>query len=426
MPVRVATAIPYALILTLMLMAFFYYILSYIEYRNSKRNRELLIRQNNLLLGSQNFIALTSHHLNSPISTMQAAIYMLKDDKRISKAKAELVLKSLRSISKATASLLEHNSQATEKIILDIDTEPRQISTGRYLLSPTVWIPTVIATLLLITANIVFLRANIFTLNLYSVSSQILLLLVGIILVLMVWRSYQYNQLLKAKRERALQKEKDLNKAKAKFIASASGVMQKDLKVIQEASTSLKGSKEAQEFQLALASLLSVKESLQLLKSFNNYHPASNLGTKELQKAINSSIQTNAGHIKAKKLDVHTHLKGGASMNLDHKALDVLVGTVIGNAVKFNRKGGKVDIYAQKSGNQVIIEVRDSGVGISNDKLKSIMTPFSRATNAMKYDQEGLGLSLYLDRIILDQLGGHILIKSKPKQGTKLIMSIPS
>jgi hypothetical protein len=335
-------------------------------------------------------------------------------------------MKALNKINKTTDELLTHNSQSTSKILQGIDSEPKEITSGRYLFSPLVWIPTLVATILLITANILFLRADVFALNLYSISTQLLLFLVGIILILMSWRSFRRNQLLEQKRQKALKKEKALANAKAEFIKKASGSMQKELKIIQQASSDLKNEKKAKELLLGLESLLSIQASLGLLESFNDYNPTGKLGTKDFKKAIDTAIKDNVDQINKKNLSVHTHLKGGISATLDNVALTALVSSTIDNAVKFSHEGGHIDIYAQMSHGKTILEVKDDGVGIPKDKLDGIMTPFYRASSAMKFDYEGLGLGLYMDRIIIDQIGGQIQIKSLPSKGTRIIMGIPN
>ena len=424
-PKPLAIAIPYLLIFLLLILALLYYILSYSEYRNSKKYRELISRYNNLLTGGQNFIALTSHYLNSPVSTMQVAAGILIADKTLTRTQGEAIMRALHSINKSTNELLNHNSQSTSRILEGIDSEPQEIKTGRYLLSPLVWIPIVIATILLITANLLFFRANVFAINLYSISSQILLLIVGILLVLMGWRSYRRNRLLEQRRQRALIKERALARAKTNFIKKASGGMKRDLKIIEQASNGLRKHKQAKELLAGLATLTAVETSLDLLEKFNSYTPSGQLGTKDFKRAIDSAIKESGEDIAKKNLELHSHIKGGISAKIDYAALSLIISSTINNAVKFNRKNGKIDIYVEHSKGQTIFEVKDTGVGIDKDKLESILSPFSRATNAMKFDYEGLGVSLYMNRIITDQIGGHLQIKSKPGKGTKVIIGMP-
>jgi signal transduction histidine kinase len=69
--------------------------------------------------------------------------------------------------------------------------------------------------------------------------------------------------------------------------------------------------------------------------------------------------------------------------------------------------------------------VSDTGVGISEQKLPSLLKPFTRGTESMQYNYEGLGLGLYTDKIIADKLGGTITIRSKLGSGTTTTIALP-
>jgi signal transduction histidine kinase len=103
----------------------------------------------------------------------------------------------------------------------------------------------------------------------------------------------------------------------------------------------------------------------------------------------------------------------------------MLIGSTVSNAVKFSKNGGVIDVEIKNKREYVLISVKDRGLGIAKDKLDQIMMPFVRATDVLQYDYEGIGLALYLDRIILDQSGGSIDIISKPNEGTTVEIKVP-
>jgi signal transduction histidine kinase len=69
--------------------------------------------------------------------------------------------------------------------------------------------------------------------------------------------------------------------------------------------------------------------------------------------------------------------------------------------------------------------VKDQGIGISPEKLPSLLRPFTRGTDSMEYNYEGIGLDLYSDKVIVDKLGGKISITSQLNKGTTVNVSIP-
>ena len=64
------------------------------------------------------------------------------------------------------------------------------------------------------------------------------------------------------------------------------------------------------------------------------------------------------------------------------------------------------------------VSVSDHGIGIPEEKMSQLFKPFSRGTSAMEFNYEGLGFSLFLDKIIMDYVGGHIAAESTANQQT--------
>jgi len=62
------------------------------------------------------------------------------------------------------------------------------------------------------------------------------------------------------------------------------------------------------------------------------------------------------------------------------------------NAVKFNKPGGRASIRAFSSNDHVVIEVTDTGVGLSKDRLEMLGHPFEQSADALRRGQEGLGI----------------------------------
>ena len=112
-------------------------------------------------------------------------------------------------------------------------------------------------------------------------------------------------------------------------------------------------------------------------------------------------------------------------MGLSKSALILLLGSTVSNAIKFSKNGGKVEVSAKNVAKGTIIKITDNGIGIAKDKIDYLMQPFSRATDVMQFDYEGMGLGLYLDRVIMEQVGGKINIISELGKGTTVELQIP-
>lgn len=108
----------------------------------------------------------------------------------------------------------------------------------------------------------------------------------------------------------------------------------------------------------------------------------------------------------------------------DSRRLKQIMFNVIGNAVKFTEKGS-VEVFAKLDGTNLVITVKDTGIGIPEDKQAMIMQPFLQADQSLtrKYGGTGLGLSIVFR--ILKLLGGKIEFTSRTGLGTAFTITFP-
>ncbi len=96
---------------------------------------------------------------------------------------------------------------------------------------------------------------------------------------------------------------------------------------------------------------------------------------------------------------------------------------LLDNAIKYTPQGGKVEIRAREEDGRAILEVSDTGVGISKDELPLIFERFYRADPSRTTDGAGLGLAIA--RQIAEAHGGEIRVQSKTGEGSTFTLSIP-
>ncbi len=105
------------------------------------------------------------------------------------------------------------------------------------------------------------------------------------------------------------------------------------------------------------------------------------------------------------------------------KARQILV-NLLGNAVKFTDTGS-VSVRLSQSGRTIRLDVKDSGVGISDDALNRLFRPFSQVDTGLTRRHGGTGLGLYISRRLARMLGGHIEVESRPGQGSTFSVLLP-
>ena len=97
---------------------------------------------------------------------------------------------------------------------------------------------------------------------------------------------------------------------------------------------------------------------------------------------------------------------------------------LLSNAVKYNRPGGSVRVRIRTTDRQVVVEVADTGLGMSDDQLLHLYEPFNRLGRE-RGGIEGTGLGLALSRQLVGLMGGELVIESRLGVGTTARVTLP-
>jgi signal transduction histidine kinase len=112
-------------------------------------------------------------------------------------------------------------------------------------------------------------------------------------------------------------------------------------------------------------------------------------------------------------------------MPLDSEKLDRIILNLLSNAIKFTPKGGYIYVNLESSENSISVSVKDTGIGISKDKQRSIFERFTQVKNEKVKSKEGSGIGLSLVKSLVELLDGSILLKSEANKGCEFIFTLP-
>jgi CheY-like chemotaxis protein len=99
---------------------------------------------------------------------------------------------------------------------------------------------------------------------------------------------------------------------------------------------------------------------------------------------------------------------------------------LLNNAARYTEDGGRIDLTAGRDGNEVIVSVSDSGIGIAADVLPRIFDIFAQAKPDLVSSQGGLGIGLSLVKGVVDLHGGTVEARSAgPGQGSEFTVRLP-
>jgi signal transduction histidine kinase len=110
---------------------------------------------------------------------------------------------------------------------------------------------------------------------------------------------------------------------------------------------------------------------------------------------------------------------------VDSDKIRMVLENLVSNAIKYTPMGGKIRVAVSAKGNEILIKVKDNGIGIAPDELSNMFKRFSRASNAIKINMAGTGLGLYLAKSIVEMHHGMIELSSKLGHGSVFTVRLP-
>ena len=176
------------------------------------------------------------------------------------------------------------------------------------------------------------------------------------------------------------------------------------------------------------------KNCFRLLRAINNLLDSSKLdsGNLNLYLANHNIVETLEGIVnnakpyaedKGLKITLKSKYKEIVTA-FDMEKLSRAILNLISNAIKFTQKG-LICVELSKKGNRIYISIKDTGIGIPEDKINSIFDPFIQVDSSLSRKYEGSGLGLSIAKSIVDLHNRHISVKSRVGKGSAFTIELP-
>jgi signal transduction histidine kinase len=130
------------------------------------------------------------------------------------------------------------------------------------------------------------------------------------------------------------------------------------------------------------------------------------------------------GYVAEEKgVSVHTGFPEELYLKADRNWIRQVLANLLDNAIKYTPAGGRVDIEARRKEQEVVITVKDTGVGIPDEELDRIWDRLYRGDRSRS--QRGLGLGLSLVKAIVGAHRGYVEVSSVPGAGSVFTVYLP-
>ncbi|MHC1777248.1 MAG: sensor histidine kinase [Lentimicrobium sp.] len=144
-----------------------------------------------------------------------------------------------------------------------------------------------------------------------------------------------------------------------------------------------------------------------------------------LHEIVSNVFETVKAGAMENNIRLKNELKTDESLKTDITLLRIIIGNLVGNAVKFNNPDGSITVSAVRNQENLTISVKDSGKGISEERLANLFSKEESFQPTGSRGQNGTGLGLILCHDFVEKLGGKITVESETDKGTEFIVQLP-
>lgn len=233
--------------------------------------------------------------------------------------------------------------------------------------------------------------------------------------------------------KKSLQKERELNELKTKFLSLVSHEFKTPLSVILTSATLIgkynlaeqqeKRDKHLQRIRNKVKYLDNILNDFLSIERLETGKATYKFSTFPLSKVINEVVYEANMLLKEGQKITYPQNIDDIILNFDEKILELVLTNLLNNAIKYSGENTTITLKAKKGEGSLKMIVEDEGIGIPGEEQKHIFKRYFRAENALLDQGTGIGLNIIKDH--LENLGGHIRFTSTENKGSVFTAEFP-
>jgi signal transduction histidine kinase len=375
-----------------------------------------LKREKNLLDQKRNFVTLTSHYLRTPLALITNGTELLASLKVSPDAVSKL---------STTANQLKTNVDSLLKAVIE---QPGNTAQPKPPRGYMVYIFSSIAGAFVAIISAVYILAN---QGLYSSKLRHITYLAGLLVIAVIiysaYRSHAARRLLKDHFFKLITDQRALDSARNDLMTNGLESLKQPINQLHSELAGLHDSNATRPVEEGLARFEAILQKFIILAGLRTGSMQTARQKLDLSRIVADMERRYSPLLQSKNSSIQTDIKA-KTINSDALLMEYVLDSLINNSLKFGAGGRPIAISSKKGRKKTVhILVADKGPGIPEAKLALIFQPFSRAEDAAKdFEHEGIGLSLYLDKLILQYLGGVITTEKPKGKGAIFRLSVPA
>ena len=175
-----------------------------------------------------------------------------------------------------------------------------------------------------------------------------------------------------------------------------------------------------------IESVMEVSTGLLDIYQWESRRPDVKLVPVSVKEQVERAVELFKPIAQEKGLTIHVALPDeDVSLMASEEEMEKILNNLITNAIKYTPTGGSIFLGLSTSNGHVVLEVKDTGIGIASEDLPRIFEEYFRTREAKKIDPYGRGVGLPFVKRVVEALGGTIDVRSDEGQGTEFILVFP-
>lgn len=124
-------------------------------------------------------------------------------------------------------------------------------------------------------------------------------------------------------------------------------------------------------------------------------------------------------------INLHHEIEENTTVFADGKMLISIIQNIVSNAIKHTEKGGTITISAKTKDDKIIVQVKDTGIGMSKEIIEKLFTPQMKTLSETRKKDKGAGIGLLLVKGFLEKNDGEIWVESIEGEGSSFYFTLP-
>ena len=402
------TLFPYFFISWLWVLALYYAYRAWKEHRYQQLIRQLLLQISNTEKAITEFLSITTHYLATPLSILKGAIELIRSKHALDSAFVAEFQQKLVGLQATTDSLITNNQQVIQASPAVVASDFQSTIKHKRL-----WLPLLSVSIVIMIGDIILIFTKSYNFSWGRLINHLLWIALGTVVAVLSYLGWSKQQKLHQQQIANLKRNRTLLAQKNEFVGQAAQSLTNHARQLRVGTEGLEKFTDTKLLINGLVMLDKLANSLNDVQRFSVIHDkAPNITISE---AFNRDILPQLQpEIEAKSLKVKSTLPNDLVVQIPPEELTYLLRSIIQNAIQFSEQNGEVDLVGQMNHSGTQISIKNTGESLSPEAKQHLFEPLTRGVDAETFNHQGLGLSLYICRIIMQKQGGSIELLSTP------------